>query len=466
MPFRFLLASLVSIISFLSLSPILNAQSQIKETSKVVINTNYESFYVVVGDSIKNSVLKNSGELFDIESGERKIWVIPEYSNPYSVRESFLKDSLYVMNFAFRSILRTKSEIFSLIKKQDSTLKIAYSEPKNSNQVSYSFQVFTTLDYDRYEQQKPNYNNTYLKVISNVDSLYVNTNNNNNVKDTFYIASGDSILLPPGLRNITLSHQNSIEKKFQQYFQHSSTTTIKYDFKLVEQTVDILSDNIATKPRYKSNFIVVSDEDSDIIVNERHYSKGVISLDLKTGPVNVSIKNPYSGVSIFKGTVSNTLNEKAVVIDAYTKPRISTSRFFSVFPGGSQIYKQQKLKGYTILSSFLLSGYLALQKNKQYDEELKTFRTIYFEYNRAFDEQTAIELGNQLEQQHQVVKEKDNQRITLFAIMGAIYAFNLYDAIFTKPNGGYRTKTDIDFYLDNKVVDNNRYTTLSLRYDF
>lgn len=466
MPFRFLLASLVSIISFLSLSPILNAQSQIKETSKVVINTNYESFYVVVGDSIKNSVLKNSGELFDIESGERKIWVIPEYSNPYSVRESFLKDSLYVMNFAFRSILRTKSEIFSLIKKQDSTLKIAYSEPKNSNQVSYSFQVFTTLDYDRYEQQKPNYNNTYLKVISNVDSLYVNTNNNNNVKDTFYIASGDSILLPPGLRNITLSHQNSIEKKFQQYFQHSSTTTIKYDFKLVEQTVDILSDNIATKPRYKSNFIVVSDEDSDIIVNERHYSKGVISLDLKTGPVNVSIKNPYSGVSIFKGTVSNTLNEKAVVIDAYTKPRISTSRFFSVFPGGSQIYKQQKLKGYTILSSFLLSGYLALQKNKQYDEELKTFRTIYFEYNRAFDEQTAIELGNQLEQQHQVVKEKGNQRITLFAIMGAIYAFNLYDAIFTKPNGGYRTKTDIDFYLDNKVVDNNRYTTLSLRYDF
>lgn len=466
MPFRFLLASLVSIIFFLSLSPILNAQSQIKETSKVVINTNYESFYVVVGDSIKNSVLKNSGEFFDIESGERKIWVIPEYSNPYSVRESFLKDSLYVMNFAFRSILRTKSEIFSLIKKQDSTFKIAYSEPKNSNQVSYSFQVFTTLDYDRYQQQKPNYNYTYLKVISNVDSLYVNTNNNNNVKDTFYIASGDSILLPPGLRNITLSHQNSIERKIQQYVQHSSTTTIKYDFKLVEQTVDVLSDNIATKPRYNSNFIVVSDEDSDIIVNERHYSKGVISLDLKTGPVNVFIKNPYSGVSIFKGTVSNTLNEKAVIIDAYTKPRISTSRFFSVFPGGSQIYKQQKLKGYTILSSFLLSGYLTLQKNKQYDEELKTFRTIYFEYNRAFDEQTAIELGNQLEQQHQVVKEKDNQRITLFAIMGAIYAFNLYDAIFTKPNGGYRTKTDIDFYLDNKVVDNNRYTALSLRYDF
>lgn len=109
---------------------------------------------------------------------------------------------------------------------------------------------------------------------------------------------------------------------------------------------------------------------------------------------------------------------------------------------------------------------MLFKKKQQYNSELNTFNDLKEQYNNTNNEQTALELGDQIERQQSVVKKQDNQRIALFSLTAIIYAFNIYDALTSKPEGGYRSNTDIDFYLTNEVAGNNRYTTLSLRYDF
>lgn len=448
---------------FLSASA-LKAQDTLTSEAKVKINSNYESFYLLIGDSIKSSMLQSSDEFFELESGLKKLWIVPPFSNPHSIEREFLPDSIYMIDIDFLSMLAEPSPQFLKIQSNDSTFKtLENSGIRNSNLIS-SFRMFTNVGYEKFLTSSNEYDSTYLKVNSNVDSLFIKT--------TFHqrkakkIASGDSILVKPGFRTVIISHEQSNEFVIRKPFKKSVTTTVEHTFKLSEPSIQQLSNNIATEPAYNANLIIVSDDDSEITVNGEDTGKGAVKLNMQTGPVDILIQNKYTGVSSFSTKIFNLDSDKAFVLNAYTKPTLKQARLYGFVPGLSQVYKQQRIKGYALSSAFLISGYFTLQKHLQYQKDLNAFHDLEQRYNESTDEQATLELGNRLTEQQQTLKKEENIRVALFTLTSAIYAFNLYDALFNNPKGGYRTRTDIDFYLNNEIAGNNRYTTLSLRYDF
>lgn len=455
---------------FVLASHTVSGQSKNEGTAKIKINSNYENFYVLVGDSIKNAFLSNSGDFFDVQTrftstpSSRKLWVVPEFSNPFSIEEEFYSDSIHVLNISFQSILQKQSEIYLKLLGGDPSFKTLQNYRVPNSSLTYNFKMFSEEKYQAESNSTDLFSSTYVKVKTNADSLFIKTSSIDGRAKK--IANGDSILVKPGYRSITISHQNSEEATIRRTFRKSATTTITHLFDFSETSIEQLSDNIATAPTYDANLIIVSDDDSEIYVNGRSIGMGAVKLNLRTGPANIRTANKKTGISYFSTKVSNVDDEKAIILNAYTKPSLRASRYFSVIPGASQMYKEQKLKGYSISFGFLISSYLTLQNHNNYKSELAIFEKLERRYNDETDEQRAFELGNQLDRQQQIVKESDNKRIAFFALTGAIYAFNVLDAFFNKPESGYRKKTDIDFYLNNEMVDNNRYTTLSLRYDF
>lgn len=442
----------------------LKAQEITSSVAKVKVTSNYDSFYVLTGDSTESAKLRKSDEFFDIKSGVQKIWIVPPFSSPYSIQRNFIADSIHVIDIAFRSMLDKPSSAFLKIQSNDSTFNSLQNYKIESSNLTSSFRMYTSSDYQASLESDQNYNSTYLKINTNVDSLFIQTSSFEGTPKK--IANGDSILVRPGFRTIIISHEKSNEFAIRRRLRQSVTTTVEHSFKLSDTSIEQLSDNIAIKPTYDANLIIVSDDDSEITVDGEPIGRGAVKLNMQTGPVDILVENKFTGLSSFSTKIFNLESDKAFILNAYTKPLHSKARLYSFVPGLSQVYKRQRIKGYAFSGSFLIAGYFTLQKHNQYQKDLTAFNNLERRYNESTNEQATLELGNQLERQHQIVVEKDNQRIAFFALTSAIYAFNIYDALFNKPDGGYRTKTDIDFYLNNEMVDSNRYTTLSLRYDF
>lgn len=442
----------------------LKAQSYDLGTTKATITTNYKQFYVIVGDSIKHAQLLNNRDMFEFEAGVKTIWVIPKYSAPYSFNNDFEKDSIYVLDVAFRNTLDQPSQTYNNIRNNLVASPTITTISTNSTMVTSSISKFTKWDYEKHINPIIKNRESYLKIISNVDSIYVNTSLNNSTLK--HIASGDSIAVQPGLKSIYVSHPKSVQRLYRKHFIDSTTTTIQHTFNLNPPTATSLTDNIATKPHYNSNLIIVSDHDSKIIVNGLFIGTGAVKLSQETGPVNISIINDYMGEFQIRSQVLNTKNEYAVVEQLYTKPKRSTANFLSLFPGGSQLYKQQKVKGYAISGGFLLSGILSFVSHQNYKSELDEFNALQKKYNLTTNAQLVLEYGDALEKQQKVVADLDNKRIAFFSLTSLIYAYNLYDGLFTSPKSGFRKNTNIDFFLNNEVIDNQNYSTISLRYDF
>lgn len=450
--------------AFLAYSVTLSAQSNPDSEATIQINSNYEFFYVLTGDSTKSAKLRKSDEFFDIKSGVQKIWIVPPFSSPYSIQRNFIADSIHVIDIAFRSMLDKPSSAFLKIQSNDSTFNSLQNYKIESSNLTSSFRMYTSSDYQASLESDQDYNSTYLKINTNVDSLFIQTSSFEGKPKK--IANGDSILVNPGFRTIIISHERSDEFVIRRPFKQSVTTTVEHSFKLSDTSIEQLSDNIATKPTYDANLIIVSDDDSEITVDGEPIGRGAVKLNMQTGPVDILVENKFTGLSSFSTKIFNLESDKTIILNAYTKPLHSKAQLYSFVPGLSQVYKRQRIKGYAFSGSFLLSGYFAIQKKQQYTSELNTFNDLKERYNNTDNEQVALELGDQIERQQSVVKKQDNQRIALFSLTAVIYAFNIYDALSSKPEGGYRSNTDIDFYLNNEVVGNNRYTTLSLKYDF
>ncbi|MBD3615128.1 MAG: hypothetical protein HUJ22_01050 [Gracilimonas sp.] len=432
------------------------------DSSYVNISSNFDSLYVLfIQDSTFIKAGKN--DLLRVEPVEQQIILIPKYAPTISFDNIFEADSIYVVNVQFGLILDEVNPAYKRIESKDgdignitpSSLGIGFMDIRTYNRQQFA---------NRHKIEEIDYMSTYLKVNTNTDSFYVQSSNNRN--GILRIASGDSILYQPGNRLIRISHPYSKEWSTRKTIEEGKTTVIEHNFDLMEPSIETLSANIATKPHYGSNLFIVSDDDSEIIIDGEEIGSGAVKLNYRTGPVHVSINNSKTGKHAFTDKITNISSEKAVVINAYTKPLRSYSRMYGVFPGASQWYKRQKLKSALISGGFLVLGGITLQRNNLYNQELSEFNRIEKLYSAADTEERALKLGDQLEDQQEVTKRVDNQRIAFFSLTSLLYVFNLYDAFFDVPESGFQEKTDIEFYFQQNSISDQPFTSMTLKYVF
>ncbi len=431
-------------------------------SSYLNISSNFDSLYVLL-EQDSSFIKVSKDDLLKVEPKEQQVIIIPKYAPTISVNNAFEADSFYVVNVQFGLILDEINPTYNRIETGDVNI-----ENIKPGEIGIGFFNVTAYNeeqyYNRDKIEEIDYKNTYLKVVTNTDSLYVrSTDYENSIRR---IASGDSILYKPGNRMISISHPFAEEFKTREVIEEGKTTVIEHRFRLREPSTVTLSDNLATRPHYGSNLIIVSDDDSEININGEYLGLGAVKLNYRTGPVDVLINNPSTGKQSYSGNITNLPAEKAIVINAYTKPVKSLSQVLGILPGLSQWYKRQRLKSALISGGFLALGGITMERNAQYNREISEFNRIKRLYNRADTEERALEFGMQLENQHSITKRVDNQRIVFLGLTSIVYMYNLYDALFNEPKSGFRKKTDIGFYFQQNSISDQPFTSMTLKYAF
>ncbi len=452
----------------LSFGQVQPVDTTLERVSYLNVTSNFDSVYVLIDKEFSSLNKIGENDLIEIPSGEHLITIVPEYASSYSFTKNFLSDSVYIAKLGFGFILDEQNGIYRKIESQDTTL--FYDDLKTATSLSRGYFELITTNKEKYKERNTldisDFKNTWVKVQSNVDSLYIVHNYDFREYKIRRIANGDSLPFKPGNRLIKLSHQYSHEWSTARFIEEGKTTTIKHNFDLKEPSITTITNNLASIPHYNSNLFIITDDDSKIIVDNKEIGKGAVKLNRKTGPVQITVKNQYRGSYTFNPLISNLPSENGIVIDAYTKPVKAFSRIYSVIPGASQLYKQQKKKSAAIGGGFLILGVITLQRHIVYTQELSEYNKIEKAYNQAIDEQTALELGNELEKQYNITKKRDNERLVFFTLSSLLYAFNIYDAFFDTPESGFRKKTDIEFYFHNNSISSKNVTSMTFRYAF
>lgn len=427
------------------------------------VSSNYAELFVIIDRDFSKITKVNSEDLLELEPGDKTITLVPEFSPPFTFTRNIKPDTVHVIRISYNNILDERPFLYKKIALESQDLENYDWKKERAERFpgSYSISETSITKFLQQRNEEKNFEDTFLKVKANVDSIYVGIN-----AEVFHIASGDSLPMLPGDRFIRLSHQNAYESNRTIWLEKGETTIINKTFDLKETSIGLLKNNIATTPYYKSNFIIVTDKDSRIIIDGEFRGVGAAKAFRRTGPVNVEIINPSTGTFSSTYKIRNQSLSKAIVVDGYTKPKYSKVKFYSLIPGFGQIYKHDEMKAAAIGGSFALFAGLSIYSQTLYGNELDEFKNIRFDYRNAIDEQTALELGNDLEKQHKKVTKKNNQRIVFFSLTSLIYAFNVYDALFSEPKSGYWEQTDINFYLNQENISGKQVSTLSVKYAF
>lgn len=302
----------------------------------------------------------------------------------------------------------------------------------------------------------------FVKFKFNVDSAYVVRGVS--YFDLYKVASEDSLQFNDGTQILKLF--TPVDKSGSIYVKvvKDSTITLTHTFNTGKITPESIDNNVAARYYFDANVMVLSDEDSKIFYNGEHQGTGFAKFNTFGNLGELEIKNPDFGQTKRR---LNVPDQRVNFIRKDLRPVKSISRFYSIFPGASQLYKKQHLKaalfGTTTVALFTYAGI----KSSEYHKELDVFNEYQENYDNAATEQDALRLGDIAESQQNNVQRLDNQRKYLLLTGLLIYGYNIYDAFISKPAGGYaKNDKNLEFYLSQEQVSGITKTSGTLRYNF
>ncbi len=284
----------------------------------------------------------------------------------------------------------------------------------------------------------------FLKFDFNTDSIIVVIDRDIETKRTVF--SGDSLELPVGTHIIEAYPPLDSRTITRRFIYRDSTRTINYNFN-INPSKKTIQGNLASERYFNANFMLMVDHDSEIYHLGELVGTGFAKLNSPFKRIELEIVNPDFGSK----TSDFSIKPGISVYEHYRRPNELLAKTISVFPGASQIYKQQYLKGlgFSIATTSLLAS--GISKSLEYSEEKENFYSLRKQYNDARDEEQAFILGNLTERQQDLVTKLDNQRRFLLGGALLVYAYNIFDAYTNNPKGGYYKKRSLEFYLSQEV---------------
>lgn len=302
----------------------------------------------------------------------------------------------------------------------------------------------------------------YLKFEFNVDTAHVVLDND--VMGVLKIASGDSLRLPIGTHVIEL--YTPFDKEYLAFpnIRENTTSIISHEFREDNITLRTVQNNFAMADYLNANIIIVTDQNTEILYKGNSEGTGFASFNLPFGRHEFIIKNPDYGSG--KLLITPNPARPLTVIQQYKKPSKNFARTYSFIPGLSQFYKKQKLKGSLLLTATGGFLYLGLKNQSRYNEESDYFDELVKQYNSATNETNASFLGDAVEAQQDVVKQIDNKRRFFLSSAILVYAYNIFDAFYSTPKGGYQQPNSLEFYLSGNSDLSMIQTNANIRYNF
>jgi len=214
--------------------------------------------------------------------------------------------------------------------------------------------------------------------------------------------------------------------------------------------------------KWDANLIIETDELTSIWINDKPFGSELVVKNVPTGVYKIELQ--YNN-----GTRHTELVEiqqhRLTFLSKFFLPSEKNSKFYSFFPGVSQMYKQQYLKGGTAMVLSGLAIGLGLSNQSRYNSKKNEFNELYSKYLSISDENLALEYGNRLDEMKKTVNKYGIKRNIFFVATGVLYALNIYDG-FQKPRMGYRRTNSIDPFNSLEVALSDRNLTVSLTVAF
>lgn len=215
--------------------------------------------------------------------------------------------------------------------------------------------------------------------------------------------------------------------------------------------------------RWVANLMLFSDDETLIsIEGSDYFSYGSLRANLAPGVYRVRFES-VNGKRHDAFLEVNSYQLKTY--DKYFKPEKSSARFAGVFPGASQFYKKQPLKGISAIALLGITAGLTLHYDSKLAAGKETFYSVKSRYDRAKSEQLALELGNQLDEVGSEVTGYKNRR-NIFRIAAIlVYAANFVDA-FREPENGFAKQRTFNPYRDFSVDVNSEFVEARVQLNF
>jgi membrane protein implicated in regulation of membrane protease activity len=270
-----------------------------------------------------------------------------------------------------------------------------------------------------------------------VDSVYVIVDGD--VWNAQKVPNGVPAAVPSG-REITvrLAAERRPDVMITDTFSPDETTTVRPRTKRLFRT-DYLKESSYPALRAGHNVRITTGPESMISVNGDPIGHAAGTVRLSHGRHDVTVDHPEdeSKTQTFE-VVTQPLRLYSITV--YTRPALrSTSRLLSVVPGASQIYKDQKSKGYMLASTFVVASFVSIWQHRRFGQALTDREALRDDYWTTETETRAFRLGNEIASLTRRANRVSTIRDVSLGLMGATFLYSLLDAWLDTPERGYRT---------------------------
>lgn len=283
----------------------------------------------------------------------------------------------------------------------------------------------------------------------NVDSALLIVNNQ--FDEAHFIDDESSITVKTGITSVKLSvlHDYLFEEVLT--INKDTLVTISHEFERLPLTKDLLNGNYAARRYFDANLLIISDEESQISLNDTLIGKEYVFLNGPVGDNTVSVKSPREGASLFFFNTRKFTNSdySLRVIQNYIKPDKDLSKKLAFLPGFSQSYKYETVKASIIRVSMISSALALSSLEVKYRIDKKKFDSDLQDYRETLNTSLATTLGNDLADQSSNLDKLALFRNISLATLVSVYTYNILDGIFHKPKVGYLEKKPLQFYLSS-----------------
>ncbi len=202
---------------------------------------------------------------------------------------------------------------------------------------------------------------------------------------------------------------------------------------------------------WDSNIIVFSEENADIYLNGEKVGLTAVALKIPSGIVSLKAEN--NSLSSIKNIYAS--NRSLQVINLTTLPVKKKALTLSFIPGGSQFYKQQKIKGGLLAAgflSFVTTSIIFNQKFNDAENDYDVFRTFY---QSSSDPSDVLRYARLAEESLDDSEKYYKQRNLALLGTGVIYLYNVLDGLLSEPSQGYYKPWNFDpyFQFSNDALD-------------
>ena len=156
------------------------------------------------------------------------------------------------------------------------------------------------------------------------------------------ISGTDNLMVPVGQEKMTLITENYDDYTINISIVKDDTSTCQVFFSRTDSPYHNLFFSSYSWIVTGINIIIYTDEDSEVYINGELKGSGMVKANFSLGKYEIITKHKLAGTTRRNLTIAS---KRVHYLKMFNKPDKNTSEWYSLFPGASQLYKGEKVKG-------------------------------------------------------------------------------------------------------------------------